>query len=276
MKEEKKTEEIKKESATDKKIRKIKEKNAKLAVAVIVGLLIIGVLLLMAITKNMQRLKNRNNIQNEIYNRQITNFNKNNNNSNNSGRHTRVHTIAPDKPIIYLYPEQETEIEVKLGNPEKISCSYPKYDNSWKVKASPNGDLIDLKTGTNLYALYWEGKEYEKTEVKEGFVVKGENTAQFLEEKLEILGLNDKERNEFIIYWLPKLEKNKYNLIRFQTQEEIEEYMPLKITPKPDTVIRVMMEYKGLEKPIEIQEQKLQTPKRTGYVAVEWGGTEGM
>ena len=261
MKEEKKTEEIRKESVKDKNVKNLKEKNAKLAVAVIIGLIILGILLGIVISKYILVCDDGCDIntQNEI----DLNF---------------INNLSIDaKPIIYLYPEQETEIEVKLGKPEKISCSYPKYDNSWKVKASPNGDLVDLKTGTNLYALYWEGKEDEKTkEVKEGFVVKGENTAQFLEEKLEMLGLNDKERNEFIIYWLPKLEKNKYNLIRFQTQEEIEEDMPLEITPKPDTVIRVMMEYKGLEKPIEIQEQKLQTPKRTGYVAVEWGGTEGM
>ena len=31
---------------------------------------------------------------------------------------------------------------------------------------------------------------------------------------------------------------------------------------------------KGLEKPIDIEEQQLVTPERTGFVAVEWGGTE--
>lgn len=30
------------------------------------------------------------------------------------------------------------------------------------------------------------------------------------EEKLEILGLNYKETEEFIVYWLPKLEQNEY------------------------------------------------------------------
>ena len=41
------------------------------------------------------------------------------------------------------------------------------------------------------------------------------------EEKLAILGLNEREAEEFIIYWLPKLESNKYNYIRFATEEEI-------------------------------------------------------
>ena len=47
--------------------------------------------------------------------------------------------------------------------------------------------------------------------------------------------------------------------------------MPLNINPNTDNIIRVLMTYKGIEKPINIEEQKLKTPKRTGFVAVEWG-----
>ena len=179
-----------------------------------------------------------------------------------------------DKPIIYLYPEKEQEVTVKLGHPEKLTCTYPKYKDSWNVIAKPNGDLIDLETNRNLYALYWEGKNTIPANMKEGFVVKGEDSIEFLEEKLAILGLTEREAEEFIIYWLPKLEKNKYNFIRFQTIEEINENMPLDISPRPDTIIRVMMEFKGLNTLIEVKEQELVTPERKGFVAVEWGGTE--
>ena len=183
--------------------------------------------------------------------------------------------VSIDKPIIYLYPEQETKVTIKLGNPEKITTSYPKYSNGgWRVIARPNGELTDLNTGRNLYSLYWEGIESSKTNMKEGFVIRGENSASFLEEKLKILGLTEREAEEFIIYWLPKLEKNKYNYIRFAKIEEINEYMPLEFSIKPDTLIRVLMQFKGLENPIEVQEQELETPERTGFVAVEWGGTE--
>ena len=182
--------------------------------------------------------------------------------------------VAVDKPIIYLYPTEETNVEVKVGKPESLSHTYPKYEDSWKVQAKPNGDLVDLKTGRNLYALYWEGKNEIEPNMKEGFIVKGEDTIKFLEEKLEILGLNEREAEEFIVYWLPKLESNKYNYIRFQSMEEINSSMPLEITPAPDTIIRVLMEFKGLEEPIDVQEQKLKSPIREGFVVVEWGGTE--
>ena len=50
--------------------------------------------------------------------------------------------------------------------------------------------------------------------------------------------------------------------------------MPLEFSVEPDTLIRVMMEFKGLDKPISVEEQQLETPVRTGFVIVEWGGTE--
>ena len=178
------------------------------------------------------------------------------------------------KPIIYLYPETEQEVSVELGNPELLSCSYPKYEDGWKVLAKPNGDLTDLATGRNLYALYWEGKNYQFSNGKDGFMVKSEDSAKFLEEKLEILGLNEREAEEFIVYWLPKLEANPYNFIRFLSDEEINAYIPLNVIPEPDTTIRVMMEYKKVVVPYKVEEQKLMTPERKGFTVVEWGGSE--
>lgn len=181
-----------------------------------------------------------------------------------------------DKPIIYLYPEEEINVNVKLGNFNALTCTYPKYNSNegWNVIAKPNGDLLDISNGRKLYALYWEGKADNRAEKEEGFIVKGEDSAKFLEEKLEILGLNEKESEEFIIYWLPKLEASNYNYIRFLSEEEIEKNMPLLVNPKPDTVIRIVMEFKGLEEYKEIKEQNLMPKVRNGFTVVEWGGTE--
>jgi hypothetical protein len=59
------------------------------------------------------------------------------------------------------------------------------------------------------------------------------------------------------------MENNAYNLIRFETIEEQDENMPLNITPSPDTVIRVMMDWKAIDEPIDIPEQQLVTPERS-------------
>ena len=184
--------------------------------------------------------------------------------------------IIWDKPVIYLYPTEETEINVKLAYADRLTVSYPKYkEKGWNVLAEPDGTLTDLETNRKLYCLYYEAKNNMDPDIyKDGFIVKGEDSAEFLEEKLAILGLNEKESEEFIIYWLPKLEANKYNYIRFADEEYINKNMPLKINPEPDNLIRILMEYEGIEEPFEVKEQTLTTPSRQDYTVVEWGGTE--
>ena len=58
------------------------------------------------------------------------------------------HVIA--RPIIYFYPEKETEITVRLGAPERLTASYPKYIDEWNVIAYPDGSLIDKSSGNIL------------------------------------------------------------------------------------------------------------------------------
>ena len=103
------------------------------------------------------------------------------------------------KPIIYIYPEEE--LNVSLAYPEKISCSYPKYNSTtgWNIIANPDGTLIENGTNKKLYSLYWEGKYYNPTMQNEGFIVKGDDSIEFLEEKLAILGLNYKEAEDKIM-----------------------------------------------------------------------------
>lgn len=198
-----------------------------------------------------------------------------NNLKKNNAFHNPTELQVDDKPIIYLYPTVETKVTVKLLKDKNLTCSYPKYQDGWNILAKPTGILNDLNNNRQLYSLYYENISDIHFHIEnDGFVVKGDDSAKFLEEKLSILGLTERESEEFIIYWLPKLEANKYNYIRFASLDEINENMPLEITPNPDTIIRVLMTFKGLDTPIDVQEQQLHTPDRTGFVAVEWGGTE--
>ena len=176
------------------------------------------------------------------------------------------------KPIIYLYPTTETEVNVKLWTPKNLSHTYPKYNSEeWRnVIAQPNWNLEDMDTWRKLYALYREWKSDNETNFDEWFVVAWKDIIPFLEEKLAILWLNEREAEEFIVYWLPQMEDNEWNLIKFETIEEQNENMQLNITPKPDTVIRVMMDWKAIEEPVEISEQYLTTPKRNWFTVVEW------
>jgi hypothetical protein len=177
-----------------------------------------------------------------------------------------------EKPIIYLYPEEVTDVLVELDFAGELTHTYPKYNGGWNVRAHPDGTLYDNE-GKEYYALYWEGESKQSYTLDEGFVIPGEETIVFLEKALEQLGLNRKEANEFIIYWLPQMEGNKYNLIHFSTTEYTEN-AKLNITPKPDTLIRVMMVFKPIAGAVSIKEQNLSgmNTKRTGFTVVEWGG----
>lgn len=176
-----------------------------------------------------------------------------------------------DKPILYLYPENNETIEVKLENDYLIKTSYPKYNDGWIVEANQNGNLkINNK---HYYALYWDEKNMNKTDFKEGFYVEKENAIQFLEEKLNIIGLNEREANEFIMYWLPVLENNNKSVVYFELTDEREQNNKLIITPEPDSLLRLVFHVKKVKfMPKDMKEQQLSTFERKGFVAVEWGG----
>lgn len=178
------------------------------------------------------------------------------------------------KPIIYIYPTSDIDLKVTLGNKDNLLYTYPKYNDSWNVHVSIDGNIYDYNTKRNYYGLYWEGIDNHKLDLTTGFVVKGSDTVSFLEEKLAILGLNDYEINEFIIYWIDKLESNKYNFISFRNIDEIEKSMPLNFSIKPDTLIRIMMDFKPLDNYINVNEQQLNKVERKGFTVVEWGGTK--
>ena len=176
------------------------------------------------------------------------------------------------KPVIYLYPEEETQVSVKLDIDGGLTCTYPAYDHGWQVTAKPDGTLRD-KNGQTYNYLYWEGITDAQWDMTEGFCIKGADTAAFLEEALEKLGLNRREANEFIVYWLPLMEQNPYNIISFQT-DVYTDAAKLEIIPAPDTLIRVFMAWEPSETEVVIPAQELTAPERTGFTAIEWGGTE--
>lgn len=177
------------------------------------------------------------------------------------------------KPVIYLYPTIQEDVSVKINLNGILTCSYPEYVDGWNVTANPDGTLVNKSDGREYSYLYWEGKGAADWDLTCGFVVKGSDTVNFLQDKLEYLGLTSREMNEFIVYWLPLMKDNEYNLITFQTTA-YENNAKLDITPKPDSMLRVFMAFKPLDKYIEIPEQQLCTFKRSGFTVVEWGGTE--
>ncbi len=183
--------------------------------------------------------------------------------------------VAVDKPVIYLYPETETDVRVELELTEsELSTTYPKYNNGWEVTAYPDGTLLNQADGSHHKYLFWDSVNCRtRYDFSKGFCVAGSDTEAFLKETLTAMGLTELEMNDFIVYWLPRMEHNPYNLITFQG-DAYTDAAKLHITPEPDSLCRIFMVYVPLEEAVEIAPQELEPFARTGFTVVEWGGSE--
>lgn len=178
------------------------------------------------------------------------------------------------KPVIYLYPTAQQDVSVKLDYNGKLLNTYPLYNDGWNVTAFPDGRLVNKADNLEYSYLFWDGSmSFDSWDWSEGYVVAGKDTAAFLQKTLAEMGLTPKEYNEFIVYWMPKMKDSKYNLITFQTSA-YESIAQLDINPKPDSMLRVFMVYKPLDKPISVKEPVIKPFVRNGFTVVEWGGRE--
>ncbi len=178
--------------------------------------------------------------------------------------------------MIYLYPAETCLVTIRFLDPEspRILHAYPAYEGQWQVLAHPDGTLEDPATDKLYYGLFWEGISFPEVRPQTGFVVAGSDTVAFLEDTLERLGLNWREINEFIIFWLPVLEASPYNFLHFSTQEWVRR-VPIGVTPEPDSVLRFSMLYEPLvQPPLPLPApQEFPAFERSGFTLVEWGGT---
>ncbi len=180
--------------------------------------------------------------------------------------------IGCAKPVVYLYPETEQLINLKVGADVKVS--EPLYDpaSGWQnVLASPSG-LLSYQ-GKTYRSLFWEGPGYGQYPfVDKGVVVPTREAVATIKSQLAQQGLNTQEINDFVDYWQPNLPTKPYTRLSWLNTEQMNQLAPLKITPKPQTMIRVFLDFDGLDNPIKLQPQTFNAPQRNGFTVVEWGG----
>ncbi len=183
------------------------------------------------------------------------------------------------KPAIYLYPTTQTKVNIKHSFQGTVMTTYPEYANGWEVVADPSGKLKNVADNREYNYLFWDGT-YRFSDshynYQNGFYVKKGDYTSFLLDKLTLIGLNETEINDFIVYWLPSMNRYDEVFVHFWINDDIDNSSKLEVTPKPDTMIRVFMEfgeYKGEKK---LPEQVLTPSERIGFTLLEWGGAEIM
>ena len=186
-----------------------------------------------------------------------------------------------DKPVIYLSSPTPVSVELKLEFKGELTFSYPTYEKGWNLIVK--GDQIyDLSTQRTYPYLFWEGRDpnldfvYSESQFL-GFVLKTDTIVQFLETKLDFLGLNFRERTDFITYWAPRIMEHKYIIAQFLIDDEYEQLIAeITIDPHPDAMRRIFLLYKGFnERPtLDVHPQVLKPISRQGFTLIEWGGSD--
>jgi hypothetical protein len=184
--------------------------------------------------------------------------------------------IMSEKPVIYLYPEEEKDIHVEVEPTGEFTFTYPEYGNGWDVTATPEGQL---KVNEEIYNyLFWEASEYispNDVNTNEGFVVAGESITDFLEEKLTYAGLNGSERADFITFWAPRMTAHSDVFVQFHFNKQCDRFAELTITPKPDNIYRIYIVWQPVDQlRIAPEPQEIQVMDRSGFSVLEWGGQE--
>lgn len=190
---------------------------------------------------------------------------------------SNLQSLQPAKPVIYLYPTRPEIVNVRIDYPPGFSRTIPAYDpvSGWTVQAQPNnGQLTDITSGQQYPYLVWEGNPVQlDVNMNSGFIIPGSATKPFLEHELAVIGLSTDEISSFVSYWLPKMQSNRYNLIHFD-ETDYTSAAKLSITPKPDSLLRVLMLYKPISQPTTLTPQSFPVFDRHGFAVVEWGGAE--
>jgi len=181
------------------------------------------------------------------------------------------------KPVIYLYPTQDTIVDVSIDVPGKIIASDPLYPtDGWKqVLAHPSGKLE--YQDKSYRELFFESEVDHVNQPTNGIVIPVGNLTNELDKQITKLGLIGDEKTEFIDFWVPKLQALHTPYILFSVLDRVEKERVdhINITPKPNTFISFITYFKPLTIPYTgLPTLTLpKTPQRIGFTAVEWGGT---
>ena len=206
-----------------------------------------------------------------------------------------VKRLRGGKPVILLYDENEkkenenVEIKLTLNEAMNIGATYPqptscdeknptKKEYEWKGSYSSKGnnDACEMKINNKKYEyVFWEGPCMKGDEFKgEVIGIKADKFEEELDLLLERLGLNERERNDFIVYWITKLSGRKGHKVTICDEKYDNEIARLEVSGFTEQ-LRVMLKFEEIEddevmkmKGVETVEKKV---RPRGKYVVEWG-----
>jgi hypothetical protein len=173
------------------------------------------------------------------------------------------------KPNIYIYPTTTTDLTVKLDFPlgGSVLQSIPAYSDGWNITVEPSGKI----DGQYDY-LFYESRNPNAFQYSTGWVVSKDTLTAFFTHHLLSAGFTEREKNDFIDYWIPRLTEYPYYIIYPQFKNDIDKVIRLNLSKSPDAILRLFYVVKGTN----VNDATLKTPttpsfQRSGFVVTEWG-----
>ncbi|MBD3371117.1 MAG: hypothetical protein GF403_00185 [Candidatus Coatesbacteria bacterium] len=195
-----------------------------------------------------------------------------------------------EKPNIYLYPVETELITVTLGFPQggEVTVSEPAYESVWRFFADPDGTLREVQelhwdtpdgSGHALEPrpepiheyLFYEAAAPDRWQREAGWVVATENLETFFRETLAHIGFYDNEIEDFVEWWVPRLDEAPFYAIYPQFNDTVGAVIELALTPRPHSLIRVFFLIEDIEGPCELLEPLIPAYEAGGFTVHEWG-----
>ncbi len=173
------------------------------------------------------------------------------------------------KPNIYIYPEKNVQLEVTIEFPlgGEIINSIPVYNKGWNIGVDTNG-LID-----NKYSyLFYESRQPDVWQNTEGWIVTASELEAFFRDNMKEYGFDGQEINDFIEYWIPRLNFYRYYSVYPQTIDLIDDVIRLNFSKEPDHILRLFYLVEGSDLvPDKLTDPEIETFTRKGFFVTEWG-----
>nr|WP_294859556.1 hypothetical protein [uncultured Fluviicola sp.] len=186
--------------------------------------------------------------------------------------------IMVEKPIIYLYSETEQPFSLKIKTDADLQFTYPNYDTEWKGTTSKNGTI--QVNGSNYPYLFWDASlsiESLKLNWQDADQIQGSQVVDYLMYQLNYLGMNEKEKTDFITYWGPRMQQMNYIRVLWIQNDNINPIASLDITPAftQNRVYIIFQEINDLiDETLPLKHKPLKPIERTKNHLLEWGGIE--
>ncbi len=175
------------------------------------------------------------------------------------------------KPNLYLYPPEAMEVDIALAFPAggRVTESDPPYAGGWSAVVQPDGSF-----GSGYDYFFYEAEVPDDWQRDEGWLVEKGNLEAFLRQNLAEYGFRGREIEDFIDYWLPRLEElsEPQFLIYPQLNARLDPLIELKIDPAPDSFLRLLYVIENVDPLFAlVSPPVIPEFRRGGFTAVEWG-----